>query len=349
MWSRKFEKCISCGTINIKHVAKGMCIKCYTLNTEDKHKQHQRYKRGIAEDFLTKEKLIELYIEKRMSLTDIGKIAGCTRVNVHYKLKRFGIDARSQKEARTIALDSDKIKTIRADKYGSENEIIFQKIRYNENFFKEWSVEMSYVLGLIYTDGNLHIRKAKSGYVTGILSFGQKDKELVEKFLNLMNCDARIRFRERRVFNNTTSGELFYITIGNNDLAKDLIKLGVAPNKSLDMKFPEISNEYLRHFVRGFFDGDGSVYIEGQYIRVNLLSGSRGFIVNLNKKLQQSGLPLRSIYGGYKHSKNAYSIRYTNQRHILDFFNFIYKDVPKSMYYTKKHQIFIDYFSKKRI
>ena len=94
MWSRQFDKCINCGTTEIEHVAKGLCRKCYTLNTEAKHKKHQRHKRGVADNFLTREKLLELYIEKGMSLIDIGKLAGCTRGNVHYKLKKFGIKAR---------------------------------------------------------------------------------------------------------------------------------------------------------------------------------------------------------------------------------------------------------------
>ncbi len=159
MWSKNFSKCKICGTTERKHVAKGLCQKCYTINTEAEHKKHQRHKRGVAEEFLTKDKLIELYIEKGMSLTDIGKIAGCTRVNVHYKLKRYGIDARTKTQARTMALDKGKIKTTKTDEFGDEIEIKYQKIRYNENFFKIWSAEMAYVLGLIYTDGNLHIRK----------------------------------------------------------------------------------------------------------------------------------------------------------------------------------------------
>jgi hypothetical protein len=345
MWSRKYSECINCGTTEIKHIAKGLCRKCYTLNTEAEHKKHQRHKRGVAEDFLTKEKLLELYIEKGMSLTDIGKLAGCTRVNVHYKLKRFGIDARSKTEARTRALDQGKIKTTRIDEFGNKKEVVYQKIRYNENFFKEWSPEMAYVLGLIYTDGNLHIRKAKSGYELGILSFAQKDKELVEKFLALMDCDATIRFKERKILKNTVAGELYYFNIGNNDIANDLIRLGVTPNKSLNMKFPEIPDIYLRHFVRGFFDGDGSVYLEhGKSIRVKLLSGSKVFVKSLNNLLVNEGLSNRFINGGTPSSPNAYFIRYNTDQDVLQFYMFIYNNISEEMYYLRKKKIFDNYF-----
>lgn len=63
VWSLKFEKCVHCGTSEIKHVAKGLCKTCYTRNTETEHKKHERHKRGVADDFLTKEKLLELYVE----------------------------------------------------------------------------------------------------------------------------------------------------------------------------------------------------------------------------------------------------------------------------------------------
>ena len=42
---------------------------------------------------------------------------------------------------------------------------------------------------------------------------------------------------------------------------KDLIKLGVTPRKSLTLKFPTFLNEDLmRHFIRGYFDGDGCIW-----------------------------------------------------------------------------------------
>lgn len=286
-----------------------------------------------------------------MSLTDIGKLAGCTRVNVHYKLKKFRIAARSKTEARTIALDKGKIKTTRTDEFGNEVEVVFQKIRYNEKFFKQWSAEMVYVLGLIYTDGNLSFNTSESGYKLGILSFGQKDKKLVKKFLNLMKCDVKIRFRKRREFKTTTAGELYYFSIGNNDLAVDLIKLGITPNKSLDMKFPEIPNEYLRHFVRGIFDGDGSVYLDKLTVRVKLLSGSYSFIQTLNKLMAKNDFPLRKIDVSYTikneiKTSNAHVICYSAKSTVRQFYDFIYNKVSYHMYYERKHNFFIHNWDK---
>lgn len=55
------------------------------------------------------------------------------------------------------------------------------------------------------------------------------------------------------------------IQISSKTLTADLLKLGCTPRKSLTLKFPNDgifkSNDLIRHFIRGYFDGDGSVFI----------------------------------------------------------------------------------------
>lgn len=62
------------------------------------------------------------------------------------------------------------------------------------------------------------------------------------------------------------------LTITNKKIAKDLIKCGCIPNKSLVLKFPDerifASKDLIRHFIRGYFDGDGCIsYLETKYCR----------------------------------------------------------------------------------
>lgn len=47
---------------------------------------------------ISKEKLIELYVDKKLSQTEIGKMFGCDRKNVDYYLKKYGIKKRSLSE-----------------------------------------------------------------------------------------------------------------------------------------------------------------------------------------------------------------------------------------------------------
>ena len=49
----------------------------------------------------------------------------------------------------------------------------------------------------------------------------------------------------------------------------DLSKYGIIPRKTSKEYIPEnISNEMIHHFIRGCFDGDGSVFVSKNYLRI---------------------------------------------------------------------------------
>ena len=44
---------------------------------------------------------------------------------------------------------------------------------------------------------------------------------------------------------------------------KDLKALGCVPAKTFKLKFPNLPKQYISHFVRGYFDGDGCITTNG--------------------------------------------------------------------------------------
>jgi len=47
----------------------------------------------------------------------------------------------------------------------------------------------------------------------------------------------------------------------SHEIAKNLTKIGLYPNKSKTLKdLPKIPYYLYRHFIRGYFDGDGSIF-----------------------------------------------------------------------------------------
>jgi hypothetical protein len=87
----------------------------------------------------------------------------------------------------------------------------------------------------------------------------------------------------------------FTLQIGSKRLYDTLINLGFTPNKSLTLQFPKVPHLYLPHFVRGHFDGDGSILAK-KYRRKNrpgylnifncrYISGSRNFLATLQQYL----------------------------------------------------------------
>ena len=62
------------------------------------------------------------------------------------------------------------------------------------------------------------------------------------------------------------AGNIYYrVFITSKKLAEDLTKYGCHANKTYDLTFPNkeifVNKDLIRHFIRGYFDGDGSVFI----------------------------------------------------------------------------------------
>lgn len=340
-WSRKYEKCIRCETTEKPHIADGLCLKCYQHKQYQKNSNIIKHPRGYIDSILTEEKLIELYLNRELSLREIAKEVGCTAQNVLNKLKKYSVKRRTSLVGIEKSLEKGRIKYKTISNEGIVIEHNKQKNHYNRLFFKSWSDEMAYVLGLIYTDGNIKLQKTNSGGESGRLLFAQKEKEVVEKMLNLMDCNAKIIFRNKKVKDGKIiSGEVYYFAIGINELYYDLKNLGLSDNKSLTIKFPVVPKQHLRHFIRGLFDGDGSVYFEKKdnRLKIKFVSGSRDFILGLLNALVAEGFPTRNIYGGTGSTPNAFFIRYEANQ-ARNFFEYFYSNTPEYMYWSRKYNI----------
>lgn len=156
-----------------------------------------------------------------------------------------------------------------------------RKYSVDENFFDSWSATMAYVLGFWFADG--YMRKERS-YRIVIVS---NDREILEDILTVMGSTHPIK---KAIKDRTWS-----ITIHSKRLYEKLTQLGGLRRKSRIMIFPLVPRKYMRDFIRGYFDGDGSVFFVHytrtkdkkitQELRTNFTSGSRVFLENLMKIL----------------------------------------------------------------
>lgn len=271
-WSLKYDACIRCGTYKEKHRAKGLCTYCYDYDAGYKNRNHiVKKEHGYSAKILSRENLFHLYPEKEMSLQDIARTANCTRAYVCKKLKEHGIDSRDKSKTRQLALGKGKIE-------GKTNYII------NKRFFKEWSKEMAYVLGFIYADGCLSPPWSGNSTIARF-SISQKEPEILAKIKKLIGCDKKLYKR-----NNWPKGLLYTLDIANEIMYEDLLTLGLSPAKSNIIQYPNVPKEYSNHFIRGVFDGDGSVHENKNKLVVSFVSGSKTFLKSLqniiNEELQ---------------------------------------------------------------
>lgn len=151
----------------------------------------------------------------------------------------------------------------------------------DSEFFNRWSPEMAYVLGWFYSDGNV----SNDGTYCQI-HLHKKDYKILDKINNLLNSSNPIRI----------SKDSAQLLIYNKVLCRDLIRLGCIPKKSLRLKFPKIANKYISHFIRGYFDGDGSISIANyNTIRVGI-TGTKYFLKPLQKRLNETiGIKIRKL------------------------------------------------------
>lgn len=136
-----------------------------------------------------------------------------------------------------------------------------RKHKVNENFFKEWTFEMAWVLGLFITDG--HVNASVHS-----ITFSQKDERILQLIAKYM--DAEYVLAPFGPTKKTPS-----LIINSKEIKRDLEKLGIGPKKSLIVPFPDVPEEYLPSFIRGVIDGDGWVQKKG-YV-MNITTGSLEF------------------------------------------------------------------------
>jgi len=86
----------------------------------------------------------------------------------------------------------------------------------------------------------------------------EEDKEILKKFSDkLYDGKEFLYFIKGRKTNKNQYG----LTLHNKHISTKLNQLGCVAKKSLILKFPEwlIDSELQRHFIRGYFDGDGCI------------------------------------------------------------------------------------------
>lgn len=218
----------------------------------------------------------------------------------------------------------------------------------NEEFFEKWSPIMAYVLGYYYADGSLENAPYLRGKYVRVSSV---DESTIIKIRNWLSSEHNIR-KDVRGF---PRKDRYLLRIGSHVLYDSLISRGVEPNKSKTMVLPQIPGEFLSHFVRGYFDGDGCVHLwrskgKNETIIVRKLSviftsGSKIFLLELGKLLQKRlALRQRAVYD----SQRAYQLRYSTKDSI-QLFKFMYYSAEQEVFLKRKVDIFKEYFLLRQI
>ena len=114
-------------------------------------------------------------------------------------------------------------------------------------------------------------------------------------------------------------------------MACDLISYGVIPKKSCTKLFPDnIPSDLMRHYLRGYFDGNGSIIKSLSkshlYYKLQFCTGSVNFANGLNNYIN-SALKIKTtgVFTDSTH-ENDYYVRIYKQSDVAKLLTYLYVD-----------------------
>lgn len=280
-------------------------ISCNDCNSKDKKSIKKIYPVEMIE------KVIEMY-KSNTTLENIGKYFKIRRSTISTILKDNGVKVKNNTDYKT----SEELATNR-------------KYNFDQSFFEEINTEhKAYWLGFIYADGNVYIKNYNEGKSKGgKLEIGLKrsDEYHLHNFIKDIQADVSVEYRD--ILLNENKYEACRVNINSIRLAKDLIKHGCIPNKSLQLKFPKtVPTHLLHHFIRGYIDGDGCIafysYEKFDSFHVGIL-GTKEFLESLKIELQDNGIKSNKIN---REKSKAFSMNLTGRDNLVKLYDYLYAD-----------------------
>jgi len=167
----------------------------------------------------------EMYISGK-SAYKISEITGVGLGSIYYHLNKMSITRSNKENSRKYFVDHD----------------------YFENINTQ---EKAYWLGYLFADGYV---SSSNGKRVGVTS---KDIDHIEAFRDDLGATYPVNIYEAH----TSYGDSVYgrLLISSEKMYSDLVRLGCVEKKSKILLPPEIELDMERHFLRGFYDGDGSI------------------------------------------------------------------------------------------
>ena len=243
-----------------------------------------------------KEKIIKYYYDNPdKQVKEINKIFKLTKRTMNNLFKEFNISSR-------------------------------RKNRYtlNEYFFDIIDNELkAYLLGYLFADGFVGDEK----YNNIVFSQKKEDAEAVKLLKKSIEYTGDLRIFKPRISSFENSSDQVAINFSSMHMANTLRNCGLSKKEFYD-KFPKLNNVLMRHFIRGFFDGDGSITLTRSTYKDKIYYGG-AFNIIINKKLVNSFLNLfNEIHFTIDQSKTDYMVylKCNSKKSIKLIYNYFYKD-----------------------
>lgn len=217
----------------------------------------------------------------------------------------------------------------------------FLKYKVDVDFFKTIDTEeKAYILGFICADGHVETKNPRIN-----IALKDDDYKLLESIRNAMHSNHPIkRHIERTNPYKKSENKILYqcsLSINGKELIEPLIKMGIAGKKTylLDSSIMQYIPEHLvRHFLRGYFDGDGCISWDKRYKCGNKstihVAGNYDFLQGSFNKYFPTKCNLRL----YKKSAQCHDYTIQDKKEVLRFLAYLYNDAK--IYLERKYNLY---------
>lgn len=257
-----------------------------------------------------KDKVIYLYtVEKRGQLY-CAKSIGTSQRKVKEILKEYNIKIRNFSEASICS---------------NQNRALFK----DKDYFNNQSHNMAWLMGFIASDGSIGLKD------NGIkITLSLKDKEILEKIKQEVKIENQIR-----EYTTSDGFDCCSIEWACKEHKDALREYNIIPQKTFKLLPPDkLKDEYKIDYIRGYFDGDGSVnLIQNKSLRWQVCSATKPILEFIVDTLyNQFNIPKVNIQT-QKRVHNIYYIQYSTNA-TKKIYNILY--TPNSLYLQRKKEHF---------
>lgn len=248
----------------------------------------------------------------------IGRICGVSGDTIEYWRKKFNIPK------------------------SNKGEQAARKYTVNQNYFEIIDNEhKAYWLGFLMADGCISKTSKNGPYNRFEINIKESDIKLLEQFNRDIDSTYKIKTFINKNKKRGFESSMCSLRINSKKMTDDLILHGIVPNKTGKEYLPDsIPKQYIKDFIRGFFDGDGSITAKGSF---RICSSSKKILESFNAYFYNTlGVEL-TIYESNDYNIPFYIFDSNNKNKNLLILNHIYENA--TVYLNRKHERYINLVS----
>jgi len=248
------------------------------------------------------EKEIISAYESGSSLRAVAKKMDCSHLHVWKTMKKFRPNAlRPQRKPR--------------------------KYQFIDDYFSDYTEENSYWMGFISADGHVGIKRGRIE-----IKLHAKDVDRLIAFRNALNGDFPIyRYNTRPHVS---------VVMFSRKIVNDLIEKEIGPKASTSRIPLNIPDTCARHFIRGCFDGDGSITLSrtpnGSLRPTFQILGSKCLLEWISEKLVGQAGVKSSINIRFK--EGCWALCIGSRRSLIKIKHYFYDNVAEFLYMNRKKE-----------